>query len=707
MAAITLAAVLSVVLLSVNPSEAEIVDDQRTSWGLATFGESRVVANFDALGWAVEEVSTTIYAGGNFLDVTNGNETHRQPYLAAFATSSGTWNPNFTPTVGGPVLTLEAAPDGGLFVGGEMDEWNGQTVGALVKIDPITGEMWPGWNTRLYGETSVVRDLSLGPDGWLYAVGTFNTASDSNNPQTVSNVVRMNPETGAIDWSWLPATSGGSVWGISASYTQPTVYIVGWQNVFNGEQVVGLSSTDATQVVWDGFEINYPCCDHMFDVQATPHGTVLAVGEQHGAYFYDENNAMELVVSHVTSYDSRYQDNNVRRGGDFQDIEMVGDRLYASCHCWGSHSSLDGPTVLPYSGNLANTGGTHTGRVSSTVAYDATTGARILSFDPYMSGDVGGWGAVGASDGCLWIAGGINAVGSPGSQAPGRDLVRLCDENGPEPPILNPGPATCVATLSGDVVSVDWDTVANAADYVIYRTVDGGSQSWRGRSSAAPFIDTNRDSELVYFVAARDGAGVKTERTECTTEVIVVPPDQLDPPANCLATIDGDTIAVAWDAVDAAGDYVVYRSVDGGTQYWRGRVTSTNFDDTNRDAQLTYYVAAVGPDRDRSERAMCETIDGPPPPEPEVVEPVASCAVVRPDAALNDVSVEWPVSADPDALYVIYREVDGGNRFWRGRTSDLTFSDALRLGTIEYFVQVKVGNERSEFTACEPTEQGV
>ena len=700
---VAVAALALTTLLSIRPSAADVVAVQRTNWGLATFGETNAVGNFDALGWAVEEINGVVFAGGNFLDVTNGVSTVRQPYLATFATSTGVHIPAFTPQVGGPVLALEAAPDGGLFVGGEMGQWNGQTIGALAKIDPITGELWPGWNTRLYGGTSVVRDMNLGPDGWLYVGGTFTTASDSNNPQTVHNVVRIDPETGDIDWSWIPVTDGGGVWGVSASYTQPTVYVVGWNNVKNGQQVVGLNSTDADQVTWSNFVMNYPCCDHVFDVQATPHGTVFVVGEQHGAYMYDENNNMSLMVSHTTSYDSRYQATNTRRGGDYQDIEMVGDVLYATCHCWGSHSTGFGEPPVAYSRDMANSGGTHTGSVNSVIAYDARTGVRDQSFNPYMAGDIGGWGVLEASDGCLWIAGGINAVGVAGSQAPGRDLVRLCDQDGPD---AAAGPATCTATLTGDSVSVTWDTVVGAIDYVVYRTVDGGNPAWRGRTATAPFTDTNRDAELVYSVSSRDPGGVKSTPTTCATEVVEVPVEQLAAPTNCVATIaDGADVTVTWDAVAGASDYIVYRTVDGGTQFWRGATSDLSFTDSNRDAQLTYYVAAKSPDLDRSDRAECQTVDDAPPPEPQEIQPVASCSVVGGAADVADLTVSWPVVAEADPLYIIYRTVDGGNQFWRGRTNGTSFNDVSRKGEIEYFVAVKVGNDTSTRTACTPKIQ--
>ena len=678
------------------PSQAVPVDDvQRSNWGLATFGTSRVVANFDSLGWAVEEAGGRVFAGGNFLDVTNGASTERQPYLAAFERSTGTWLSDFTPQVGGPVLALEPSPDGALFVGGEMDEWNGVTVGAIVKIDPATGERWPGWNARIYGGSSVVRDLSLGPDGWLYAAGSFTTASDSGNPTPVDNVIRIDPDTGAIDWSWIPDAPGG-VFGVSASYTEPVVYLAGR---FAGPEVIGIGSVNASQLVWTSFEMNYPCCGVMYDVQATPFGTVMAVGEQHGAYLYDENAGMTQIAGHTTSYDSRYQASNVRRGGDYQDIELVGDTLYASCHCWGSHSS--DTTTPTYSSNLANSGGVHTGLVSSTIAYDAQTGARDLAFDPYLAGDTGGWGVLVASDGCVWIAGGINAVGPPGAQAPGRDLARLCEPGGGGP-VAPAGPATCLATISGDAITVTWDADPDAADYVILRSVNGGTSWWRGATSTTSFNDLNRDASLVYFVVSRTAGGLQSDPTECGTEVVQQPPpEQPDAPATCRSVVDGDDVIVTWDAADGAADYIVYRSADGGAQFWRGRTSNLTFTDSNRDAELVYFVAASSADLVRSERTQCGgEVD---PPEP--IQPLASCSVVV-VAAPNGVEVRWAAQGDPAAEYVIYRTVDGGSSFWRGRVSSTSFADTLRDATFEYEVAVKIGNELSDRTTCTPTVVG-
>ncbi len=702
------------VVVFASTTQAQVVAEQQTNWGLDTFGESRSVADFSSLGWALEEIDGAVYSGGNFLNVTNGERTESQPYLASFRTTTGKWVEDFRPEVGGPVLALEAANDGALFVGGEMDTWNGQQVGALAKIDPATGELIAGWNTRIYGGNATVRNLSLESDGWLYVVGSFTTASDANNPQTVRNVVRMNPDTGAIDWSWLPQLEGGgdfdvsgSVWGVAVSKTQPVVYLAGWFQTPNGEAAVGISSTDASQIVWDEFEMNYRCCDKMYDVETTTHGTVFFVGEQHGAYMYDENNNMALMINHVTSYNTDYQDGPTRRGGDYQDVELVGDTLYATCHCWGSQSSSTELINLD-NWNLANVDtAEHTGRVSAVIAYDAATGVRDQSFNPYMAGDVGGWAVHGASDGCVWVTGGINAVGEPGSEAPGRDLVRLCDADGGSPADV-PAPASCVATTVGSTITVTWDGVNSAQDFVIYRNVDGGVDKWRGVSTATEFVDTNRDATLLYSVAARlDGR--KSAKTVCSNATGEPDPNALPAaPASCSFVREGDDVNVSWEASPDAENYIVYRSVDASRQYWRGATAELTFVDSNKqDVALTYFVVSKSETRMRSEATPCEEGNDVPPPPPEPVTPVASCEVTQDAQDPNSVEITWPAIGDLSAEYVIYRSVDGGTQFWRGKTSETSFADTLRAGSIEYFVDVKLDKQRSVRVACVSPVEGV
>ncbi len=85
----------------------------------------------------------------------------------------------------------------------------------------------------------------------------------------------------------------------------------------------------------------------------------------------------------------------------------------------------------------------------------------------------------------------------------------------PEPdPVLGLVPS-CRVSLVGDDVTVDWDAADNADSYVVYRTVDGAGPFWRGRTDTFSFVDTWRNAQLTYSVAAK-GGNERTDAVTCT-----------------------------------------------------------------------------------------------------------------------------------------------------------------------------------------------
>jgi len=680
-----------------NPAQAEIDLPQDASWGVSDFSYSNSVARFSALAWDVEETNNKMFVGGQFINVTNGNQTISQPNFARF-NLDGTWDSSFTPTVARPVLSMQKTPDGGLMLGGEIRQYNGRNVGSLVKIDPTTGNIWPGWNTRFSGGTNVVREVTLEEDGWLYAVGTFTNVQKNGVNTPVTNVVRMNPNTGAIDTSWTPFFDGGSVWDVSVSKTNNTVYFAGWFDNAAGSLVsaVGIDTNNDSLVTWNGYISNQGRrTDAMYAIEATEFGTVWVGGTQHGLYIYDENQNMDLVVNHITSYDSRYQPPTPsRRGGEFQEIVRIGDRIYATCHCWGSQSTGFGTSPIPYRSDLATTSGTHSGRVSTIIAYDPETGLRIQSFNVQMSGDIGGFGATQASDGCLWVAGGIDSVGDPGNRKAGRDLVRLCD--GPAPiPVITP-PASCVAIDNGNTIEVSWPEVANMDSYVIRRSVNGSTEYWRGVTTETTFTDSTNNGNLVYYVTSKLGNQLSS-RTQCTLEIDL--PLSPDPVASCIATADGANVTVDWPEANGAEQYILYRTVNENGPYWRGRVDApvNSFDDTLRDGNILYYVASRSGTQlsTQTQCAFNQLIDP---------SPIAACTANR--GVGDQVTISWTNAPGADS-HVIYRSVGGNGPYWRA-TVDAptnTFDDILRSGVIEYSVSSKYGNSKQVQVPCTPIIQ--
>lgn len=700
---LTAVAALVATTFFASAASAEFEVPQRSAWGLAgPESTTNSIGSFSALGWTVEESNGFMFVGGKFQNVTDGNQTVNQANFARFDLT-GEWDSTFTPTVDRPVLSVATAPDGGLFVGGEVRVYNGTNVGSLTKIDPVTGNIWPGWNLKVTGGTNVVREVTVEADGWAYAVGSFTDVRYNGTVTPVTNIFRFNPATGVPDTTWTPDINGG-VWDVSVSKVNDSVYVAGWFTQAAGASVlgaIGISTTSDTTATWDSFPGNHPndagTWYKQYGIEATENGHVWVAGEQHSVWIHDEQNNYALIKNHITNCHLTLQDGDcTRRGGEFQEIERIGDRIYATCHCWGHHATGDGPEPIPYNrlDRIDPADADITGSVSAIVAYDVATGERIQSFNPYMSGDVGGFGVAQASDGCLWTTGGINAVGDPaaGPQTPGRDLVRLCDGGGGG---TFEAPASCSAVLEGTSIDVTWPAANGAAEYVIRRSVDGGTQFWRGKVTTTSFTDTSRSGTLVYYVESKSADGDVSEPTECTFEDNN---EALVAPATCAAVENGGNIDVTWPTAGGAAEYIIYRSVDGGNQNWRGKVSTTSFTDSNRAGTLVYYVASKSATGDVSTRTQCtfEEEDTPTP------EPVASCSATA-DAAGANATITWPASAGA-TKYVIYRTVDGGTQFWRGAVDApaTLFTDSLRTGDVEYFVSAKFGNQFTTAVACAP-----
>ncbi len=183
--------------------------------------------------------------------------------------------------------------------------------------------------------------------------------------------------------------------------------------------------------------------------------------------------------------------------------------------------------------------------------------------------------------------------------ANGTTARRTCGLNGglvvgdPIEPELE-APASCAAVVDGVSVEVSWSEAVGADRYVIYRTVNGSQQYWRGNVAGLSFTDSNRTATIEYFVASKSVDSTKSDRTRCSFDPGVGTEPQ--PVPNCSISV-GDVanqVVVSWPTVENVDRFVIYRTVNDSPQYWRGRATGaeTTFTDTVRPGEITYYVAA-------------------------------------------------------------------------------------------------------------------
>ncbi|MFW2380989.1 MAG: hypothetical protein ACN4GZ_04450 [Acidimicrobiales bacterium] len=389
---------LGFLLVVAGPARAEYNSDSQSEWGVQTKGNSDTIGQWAALAWEVDQVDGTIFIGGNFLEVTDGSQVESQPYFAAFDAETGAFQPWFRPDVGSAVFAIQPTADGGLLVGGEIDSWNGELIGSLVKIDPATGELWPGWQTRVFGGNSVVRDLKLEADGWVYAVGAFAQANEGAGVFAAGGAIRFDPITGDIDETWLPSVDeGGEAWGVSRSKTQAVTYVAGFFTSVEGTAdtggFVGLDDTGAVSqdrsiVPFNACTNQWPYCVQMYDVEATEAGHIWVGGVEHALYAIDEATG-DLIQHHYTACNPEFNEcyGNPWWGGEFQEIERVGDRIYATCHCWTDLYSYD--QVIQHTQPPAEATRT---TIKSIAAFDVTTTNHVTSFAPQQTGDSGRFG---------------------------------------------------------------------------------------------------------------------------------------------------------------------------------------------------------------------------------------------------------------------------------------------------------------------------
>ncbi|MCP3976439.1 MAG: hypothetical protein GY720_18285 [bacterium] len=488
---------LLVVPNSIGTANAELTAVPDETWGVVGLYDS-LTTGTAAEVMAIEQIGNTIYVGGKFIEVVyrRSDPHHDQPFLAAFDATTGDWIDWWRPELNGAVFALEAAPDGSrLYVGGDFTSVNGvgDTAG-LVALDPATGEVDTTFTAQVEGSSSgavpgavrTIRAIS----GWIYVGGSFNyiTGPDLSSRTRLYRLGRL-AVNGTPDASWRPLVTGGSVWGLDVDPVRGRVYLAGYFDAINGAAETGnfvaVRVSDATPITnLERFPALSPGQPHQFEVLVDG-DNVWTVGAQH---VVQKLNADDLSIDRrwFTGFAWGWQ-----IGGDFQSIGILGDRVYASCHCWGVIRELaDDVTTL----DEARVVEPIAGEINGLIAFDRDTGDWIPEFYPDLYGPLGGWAIHGSPDGCLWAGGDFNR--RPVGDSFSNGIVRFCDEAGQGPPagppLQEPPDASdsnppsrplspAVADGPGDDVIFSWDASTDDTGVTAYAVFRDGVEELRTR----------------------------------------------------------------------------------------------------------------------------------------------------------------------------------------------------------------------------------
>ncbi len=155
-------------------------------------------------------------------------------------------------------------------------------------------------------------------------------------------------------------------------------------------------------------------------------------------------------------------------------------------------------------------------------------------------------------------------------------------------------PAYINSSVNGSKIYVSWQSSWNAAYYKIYRSSSyNGTYEKVGESDGTFWYDLHPEENNYYKVSAANdfGESSMTSQYAYVHYTASLPPST---PSNVTATVSGSTVVLAWDEVEGADSYYIYRSATAdGTFYIIGGSFTPTFTDQGPGSDNYYRLAAV------------------------------------------------------------------------------------------------------------------
>ncbi len=598
------------------PVLAEISPNAEITWGVYGLDTSTETDAIASHVWAIEQIGDTVYVGGKFLEArANSTSASRsQPYLAAFNATTGAFIEGFRPELESAVYSLQASPDGSrLFVGGEFRSIGGDTEAhGLAALDPVTGVVDTSWRAKVSnssGARGVVFGLDLHGDD-LYLSGRFDQVGSGAQLHATDKVGRVAVADGATDTTLTTNIDGGAVWGVGVNSDASRIYLAGYHDAVDGNTAGADYSvlTNTGSLIADRSDIggNSSRSSRWYgqDVVVTDN-LVFWGGSEHIVRVFAESDGT-LVREHST-----------KTGGDYQDLEVVGDRVYGSCHCYTVHAAdFDG---WGWWGNIPT--GVAITPIKYVAAYSATTGAYIPEFQLDMSATQAGvWAIHGATDGCLWVGGDLSRVTTiAGNDRAAGGFAKFCDGPGTDNRAPDMPPNLVQTREETAKIVIRWDKAEDNLGTARYEVSRGGeivADIETTGSGRYWFTDGGLEEQTLYTysVVAIDAAGNRSEPAELeagTTGAVAGTDDEAPTTPGALTQTRSEKakIVLRWDAstdnlevvdyeVTRDGQAVGTKAASNANQYWftdSGLAAGTTYDYevVARDAAGNRSVAAV------------------------------------------------------------------------------------------------------------------
>ena len=268
---------------------------------------------------------------------------------------------------------------------------------------------------------------------------------------------------------------------------------------------------------------------------------------------------------------------------------------------------------------------------------------------------------------------------------------------------LNAPSMTLTSAASGQPV-ISWTKVNGAAQYEIYRSVDGKKFSIIRRTAALAYTDTTAAAGTTYYYKVRAMSG-SMYSDFCPAQTIKYAITSLTVPSMTLKadTSSGQPV-VSWTKVNGAAQYEVYRSATGKANSFSiiRRTSALTYTDVNAAAGNTYYYVV---------RAINGSVKSAFCPAQSIQYAVASLnapTMTLTSAASGQPVVSW-TKVNGAAQYEVYRSTNGKNFSIVRRTAALSYTDTSAAAGTTYYYQVRAinGSVKSAFCAAQSIRYAV
>ena len=248
---------------------------------------------------------------------------------------------------------------------------------------------------------------------------------------------------------------------------------------------------------------------------------------------------------------------------------------------------------------------------------------------------------------------------------------------------------------------ISWSKVNGAAQYEIYRSVDGVKFSIIRRTAALAYTDTSAAAGTTYYYKVRAMSG-SMYSDFCAVQTIKYAITSLTAPTMTLTSGDNGQPVISWTKVSGAAQYEIFRSTDGSKFSIIRRTAALSYTDTSAAAGTTYYyqVRAINGDV-KSAFCAAQSIQ-------YAIGSLTAPTMTLTSAAGGQPVISWS-KVNGAAQYEIFRSTNGKNFSIIRRTAALSFTDTSAAAGTTYYYQVRAinGSVKSDFCAAQSIQYAI